>query len=60
MATEVDHIQPGDHHEAENLQAVCGPCHARKSAREGVQGRARRAALRLRPAERHPGLIKER
>ncbi|WP_338601660.1 HNH endonuclease signature motif containing protein [Saccharopolyspora sp. SCSIO 74807] len=59
VATDVDHIRPGDRHELSNLQAACKPCHARKSAREGVQGRARRAALRLRPAERHPGLTGE-
>ncbi|MGY2133640.1 HNH endonuclease [Hymenobacter sp. HD11105] len=35
----VDHIKPvredGDFFEASNLQPLCNPCHARKSAKEG-------------------------
>ena len=54
-ATEVDHIRPGDYHDISNLQAVCSTCHSHKTAREGVQARARRRALRRHPTERHPG-----
>jgi hypothetical protein len=35
-ATDVDHIEPGDNHDASNLQALCRFHHARKSAREGA------------------------
>ncbi|MEU7177038.1 MULTISPECIES: HNH endonuclease [Streptomyces] len=35
-ATDVDHIEPGDNHDAENLQSLCRHHHARKSAREGA------------------------
>lgn len=56
MATEVDHIRPGDDHSMSNLQAVCAACHSQKSAREGNAAQARLRALRLRPAERHPGM----
>jgi 5-methylcytosine-specific restriction endonuclease McrA len=55
-ATEVDHKIPGDDHSYKNLQAVCERCHARKSAREGNQAKAKLKALRSRPSERHPGL----
>lgn len=55
-ATEVDHILRGDDHRAKNLQAVCERCHAKKSAREGNQAKAKYKALRSRPQERHPGL----
>ncbi|RJQ79965.1 HNH endonuclease [Pseudonocardiaceae bacterium YIM PH 21723] len=55
-ATEVDHIHPGDNHSPENLRAVCTPCHARKSSREGALARARLRALRTRPLQRHPGM----
>lgn len=52
-ATEVDHIRRGDDHRDVNLQAVCAPCHARKTSSEGNAAR-----LRLhRPPERHPGLL---
>ncbi|RKT82109.1 HNH endonuclease [Saccharopolyspora antimicrobica] len=59
QATEVDHIQAGDNHSADNLRAVCSVCHARKSALEGSKAsriaRARMSALRKRRPERHPG-----
>lgn len=52
FATQVDHIVPGDDHRLDNLQPVCGPCHARKSAQEGA------AAVRRRkpPKKIHPAL----
>jgi len=55
-ATEVDHRTPGDDHREINLQAVCTPCHRKKSSREGNAAQARRRALRFRPPERHPGI----
>jgi len=34
----VDHVRPlsdgGDHYDADNLQALCRSCHARKTCRE--------------------------
>lgn len=55
-ATEVDHNIRGDNHAYSNLQAVCERCHAKKSAREGNEAKAKLKALRRRPVERHPGL----
>lgn len=52
FATQVDHIVPGNDHSDANLQSVCGPCHAKKSALEGVE--ARRAARPQKPI--HPSL----
>jgi 5-methylcytosine-specific restriction endonuclease McrA len=58
LATEVDHILPGDDHSDINLQGLCRYCHSRKSAREGglATGVKRRAivAARRRPEEPHP------
>lgn len=56
QATEVDHKVRGDNHDESNLQAACERCHARKSAKEGNEAKARLKALRRRPPERHPGL----
>jgi 5-methylcytosine-specific restriction endonuclease McrA len=35
VATEVDHIDPGDDHSLSNLRGICHGCHATKSGREG-------------------------
>jgi 5-methylcytosine-specific restriction endonuclease McrA len=52
VATEVDHVSPGDDHSEGNLQAVCSPCHRIKSSREGAA-----AVPRLnRDPETHPAL----
>lgn len=55
VSTEVDHIIAGDDHHDSNLQGVCGPCHATKSAREGHRARFGDQSLRRRPQEPHPG-----
>jgi 5-methylcytosine-specific restriction protein A len=55
VATEVDHIEPGNDHSPENLRAACTPCHARKSSLEGNAKKAAMRRARYRPAYRHPG-----
>ncbi|MGK5520312.1 HNH endonuclease [Micromonospora sp. URMC 107] len=57
-ANQVDHIERGDDHRPDNLQALCAYCHGVKTAGEAVE--ARRASprpTRARPAERHPGAL---
>lgn len=54
--TDVDHINPGDDHRPQNLQAVCGHCHRAKSSHEGGTAASARRASQRRPRERHPGL----
>ena len=49
-ATQVDHIAPGDDHRYSNLQAVCRPCHERKTVTYDTPRRTR-------PAVSHPGLV---
>ena len=61
VATDVDHDEAmTDDHSADRMHSKCRKHHASKSAREGGQASGaqakRRAALRYRPAERHPGL----
>lgn len=54
MDHEGNHASGGSDADA-NMQAVCRPCHLRKSSAEGHQAQAiRRARLKL-PVEDHPG-----
>jgi 5-methylcytosine-specific restriction enzyme A len=55
-ANQVDHIERGDDHSLENLQALCQWHHARKSSAEGRAAQRPRASRR-RTEERHPGEI---
>ncbi|MFF7254805.1 HNH endonuclease [Streptomyces microflavus] len=59
LATDVDHIVPGDDHRETNLRALCGFHHRAKSSREGAYALAaqrRRIDRRFRRTEAHPGL----
>lgn len=60
LATDCDHITPGDNHDVANLQALCGYHHSVKSGREGRAGSdadrqpgGRWSRFRERPT--HPG-----
>jgi 5-methylcytosine-specific restriction endonuclease McrA len=55
-ATDVDHIVPGDDHSMANLRALCGWCHARKSASEGGRAAALTRVRTERPKPIHPAL----
>lgn len=60
-ATEVDHIRnykSGGGHHMSNLQAVCGPCHRAKTAKESAIARARlrKQGLHRDARRKHPGL----
>ena len=58
VATEVDHIVPGNDHSDTNLRALCRYHHGQKSSREGAAGRARvYRPSRRRPADDHPAAI---
>lgn len=59
-ADQVDHIRPhslGGSDDPSNLASLCDYHHSRKTAAEGHAARARIQAARLRPTEKHPGLI---
>nr|WP_079083629.1 HNH endonuclease [Streptomyces antibioticus] len=55
-ATDVDHIEAGDDHSMANLRALCGWCHARKSASEGGTAAARKRVRTERAKPNHPAL----
>ena len=60
LATEVDHIKPGDDHSPSNLRGLCTEHHLRKSSREGHAAKAtKRAAIsrKFRRTEQHPGRL---
>ncbi|MEU7030061.1 HNH endonuclease [Streptomyces sp. NPDC046275] len=60
LATDVDHIVPGDDHQETNLRALCGFHHQAKSSREGalaLAARRRRISKRFKRTEAHPGLM---
>lgn len=54
-ARDVDHVERGDDHSLDNLQALCRWHHARKSAKEGASARGPRPTQNRLP-EAHPGL----
>ena len=56
LATDVDHVVPGDDHSPANLQALCAYHHARKSAREGAKAANANRPRRAREPEPHPGI----
>jgi len=55
LANQVDHVDPGDDHSLDNLQALCRWHHARKSSAEGAAAR-RPQAGRARAPEQRPGV----
>jgi 5-methylcytosine-specific restriction endonuclease McrA len=60
LATDVDHIKPGDDHSMENLRALCSWHHNKKSGAEGgaaSQANRRRQNRKFRRTEDHPGLL---
>jgi 5-methylcytosine-specific restriction protein A len=53
IATDVDHVEPGDDHSDSNLTSLCHHHHLRKSGAEG--GRASRQPTTKRRT--HPGIL---
>lgn len=61
VATDVDHIRPGNDHSDANLRSLCSWHHDRKSAREGAQAVAaarKYHARKFRREEPHPGALR--
>ncbi|QPB09912.1 HNH endonuclease [Streptomyces phage Sentinel] len=60
LATDVDHIRPGDDHSLSNLRSLCSYHHRIKSSQEGAAAKAARQRAmnkRFRRDEQHPGLL---
>jgi len=57
VATDVDHIKPGDDHTPANLQALSKECHDAKTARETAARNRARSAQRVR-IDPHPGQLR--
>jgi 5-methylcytosine-specific restriction endonuclease McrA len=58
IATDVDHIRPGDDHSLLNLQGLCNHHHLVKTGRDVQAAQAKRRALGKLPEEPQPGVIK--
>ena len=56
VATEVDHINPGDNHDLHNLQAICTWHHRKKSSAEGRAAKVK-IEPKFRKPEKHPGSL---
>jgi hypothetical protein len=56
-STDVDHIGEPDDHNPESLRGICSYHHRKRTASQGVAGRAkiREEKPRLRPRPNHPG-----
>lgn len=60
VATDVDHVVPGDDHSMSNLTSLCGWHHSRKSSREGhaaLMAKRRAHEKKFRRQEKHPGAL---
>lgn len=60
IASDVDHIVPGDDHREANLRSLCEWHHLKKSGREGgnaLAAKRRQNASKFKRVEKHPGLI---
>lgn len=60
IATDVDHIIPGDDHSEANLRSLCEWHHKKKSSGEGGAARAaarKKINQRFQRVEKHPGLL---
>ena len=57
QGAECDHISPGDNHDLSNLQWLSTECHDMKTREENAEANRLRARLRIKPAEKHPGLL---
>lgn len=55
-ATDVDHIEPGDNHDLDNLQSLCDPCHTAKTQAEATAARQAKRPSTIRRPQPHPGL----
>ena len=57
-STEVDHIGSPWDHNSNSLRGICSFHHRRRTASQGVEGRARirQEKPRTRPKSRHPGI----
>lgn len=58
QGSECDHITPGDNHTLSNLQWLNHHCHKMKTQAEVAANNTRRATMRKRPEEKHPGQTK--
>ena len=59
LATQVDHMGDPNDHRPELLRAICVTHHNKRTASQGVAGRARIRQARRRKPERHPGFKRE-
>ena len=60
LATDVDHIKPGNDHSMSNLRAICSEHHRKKSSSEGYAAMNKKRKdidQRFRRTETHPSLL---
>lgn len=60
IATDVDHIRPGDDHSELNLRSLCGGHHRKKSSSEGAAAayaKRKKIANSFKRYEGHPGSL---
>lgn len=57
IGTDCDHIIQGDDHSLDNLQWLSHACHKAKTEQENAERNHMKAAQRLHPKERPPGML---